>query len=128
MRDLEFPADVLLDLRIAIDWSKLPETVLDGRVGIYGCRALGAPEEVNRLAEQFEHYVELDVDQWLGFTVGPDNREDTYVAPELGVSLQNILPCSCDLNARYTHRENDSNDVAADYEADQVALSLVARF
>jgi hypothetical protein len=61
-------------------------------------------------------------------TVGPNNREDTYVAPELGVSLQNILPCSCDLSARYTHRENDSNDAAADYEADQVALSLVARF
>jgi len=61
-------------------------------------------------------------------TVGPDNRSDTYVAPNASVTLQNLLPCACDVRARYQHRVNDSNDAASDYEADQVSLALIARF
>lgn len=61
-------------------------------------------------------------------TVGPDTRSDTYVAPHASIIVQNVLPCSCDVRARYQYRNNDSNDFAANYEADQVSLSLIARF
>ncbi len=61
-------------------------------------------------------------------TVGPDTRSDTYVAPNASVVLTNVLPCACDVRARYQHRDNDSNDSAAEYEAEQVSLSLIARF
>jgi hypothetical protein len=58
---------------------------------------------------------------------GSDTRSDTYLAPNASVTLTNVLPCSCDLRARYQHRENDSNDPSAEYEADQVQLSFIAR-
>ncbi|MBC7768289.1 MAG: hypothetical protein H7124_05840 [Phycisphaerales bacterium] len=61
-------------------------------------------------------------------SVGSDTRSDTYVAPNASVTLQNMLPCACDVRARYQHRINDSNDSAAEYEADQVSLSLISRF
>jgi hypothetical protein len=61
-------------------------------------------------------------------TVGPDTRSDTYLAPTASVTLTNVLPCSCDVRARYQHRDNDSNDPTAEYEAEQVSLSLIARF
>jgi hypothetical protein len=38
------------------------------------------------------------------------------------------LACSCDIRARYQHRENDSNDPNSEYEAEQVSLALIARF
>ncbi len=61
-------------------------------------------------------------------TIGPSTRSDTYFAPSASVTLTNVLPCACDVRARYQHRDNDSNDAAAEYEADQVSLSLIARF
>ena len=63
------------DLRVAIDWANVEATVLSGRVGIWGCKVKKAPEEIDRIAEQFEHYVEVERDQWLGFTVGPENLD-----------------------------------------------------
>jgi hypothetical protein len=59
---------------------------------------------------------------------GTETREDTYVAPNASVTLTNVLPCECDVRARYQHRDNDSNDPFSEYEADQVQLSLIARF
>jgi hypothetical protein len=32
------------------------------------------------------------------------------------------------VRVRYQHRDNDSNDPASDYDADQVQASLIARF
>jgi len=78
------------DLRVAIDWSDLPATVLDGRVGLFGCTPKEAPEEVTRLAEPFEHYVEVELDQWMTFLVGPENPDFvpiTDVSPYLIKSL-----------------------------------------
>ena len=60
-------------------------------------------------------------------TVGSDTRSDTYVAPNASLTLQSVLPCACDIRARYEHRSNDSNDADADYDADQVSISLIAR-
>jgi hypothetical protein len=59
---------------------------------------------------------------------GSDTRSDTYVAPSASVTLTDMLPCACDIRARYEHRDNDSNDPFSEYDADQVALSLIARF
>jgi hypothetical protein len=59
---------------------------------------------------------------------GSDTRNDTYVAPNASVTFANILPCACDVRVRYQHRDNDSNDPASDYDADQVQASLIARF
>ena len=56
------------------------------------------------------------------------NRSDVYFAPSASVTFQNILPCTCDLKARYQHRNNDSDDSFATYDADQWSLSLIARF
>jgi hypothetical protein len=61
-------------------------------------------------------------------TVGPDTRSDTYIAPNATLTLTNVLSCSCDVRVRYQHRDNDSNDVLSEYEADQVSLSLIGRF
>lgn len=56
------------------------------------------------------------------------SRSDSYVSPQASVTLQNALPCECDLRLQYRYRDNDSNDFFADYSADQVSLSLLARF
>jgi hypothetical protein len=90
------------DLRVAIDWSNIDATVLDGRVGIFGCRPKQAPEEVMRLTEQFEHYVEVERDQWLAFIVGPENPDFipvTDVSPYLIKSLM-----TTEDSAFYRHR------------------------
>ena len=90
------------DLRVAIDWSDYEATVLDGRVGIFGCRPKKAPEEVTRLTEPFEHYVEVERDQWMAFMVGPENPDFvpvTDVSPYLIKSLM-----TTEDSAFYRHR------------------------
>ncbi len=57
-----------------------------------------------------------------------NSRGDTYVAPQASVTLQRLLPCDCDLRLQYRYRRNDSNDFSADYDANQVSLSLTTRF
>jgi hypothetical protein len=59
---------------------------------------------------------------------GSDTRNDTYLAPNASLTLTNALPCACDVRVRYQHRDNDSNDAFAEYDAEQVSLSLVSRF
>lgn len=56
------------------------------------------------------------------------SRDDTYISPQASVTFGGMLPCSCDVRLQYRYRDNDSNDVQADYDADQVSLSLLARF
>lgn len=55
-------------------------------------------------------------------------RHDTYFAPQTTVTFQNLLPCSCALQLTYRYRVNDSNDPVAEFDANQVSLSLVSRF
>jgi len=57
-----------------------------------------------------------------------ETRRDTYIAPTASLTLTNALPCSCDVRARYQHRDNDSNDSTVEYDAEQIQLSLIARF
>lgn len=55
-------------------------------------------------------------------------REDTFIAPEVAMSVQNFMPCECGVKVSYRHRDNDSNDPSADFDAQQVSLSLLRRF
>lgn len=57
-----------------------------------------------------------------------NDREDTYVSPQVSVTLQRALPCDCDVRLQYRYRDNDSNDFIDDYHADQVSLQLTTRF
>lgn len=61
-------------------------------------------------------------------TFGGDDRRDTYVAPEVGVTVRDILPCECAVRVAYKYRDNDSNDFVSDFDAEQVSLSLQTRF
>lgn len=56
------------------------------------------------------------------------SREDFYVAPQASVTFQNVLDCDCDIRLQYRYRDNDTNDYSADYNAEQVSVSLLARF
>lgn len=56
------------------------------------------------------------------------SREDLYIAPQASITVQGMLPCSCDVRLQYRHRDNDTNDFLSEYEADQVSLALLTRF
>ncbi|HUH05503.1 MAG TPA: transglycosylase domain-containing protein [Kofleriaceae bacterium] len=65
------------DLAVEIDFADLPATRLDGGVGIRGCKVKEMPEASNakRLQETFTHYVEVEIDKWMMFDIGPENPE-----------------------------------------------------
>jgi Transglycosylase/Domain of Unknown Function (DUF748) len=64
------------DLQLAIDFAHLDDVVLDGSVGIKNCKVKEQPEaSPKRLLESFEHFVEVDKDQWISFIVGPENPD-----------------------------------------------------
>lgn len=63
------------DLAVAIDLADLEATKLDGSVALRKCRILETPEEMERLKESFEHFVEVERDQWVGFMIGPENPD-----------------------------------------------------
>lgn len=65
------------DVELAIDWADLDDTVLDGSVGIRGCKVVRAPEELaaERVKKPFEHWVEVEGGKWVSFEIGPDNPD-----------------------------------------------------
>jgi hypothetical protein len=67
-------------IHVGIDWANLEATTLvdDSSVRIRDCKVKDRPDDSPlRLRDQFEHFVELDQDEWISFVVGPDN--DDYV-------------------------------------------------
>jgi hypothetical protein len=56
------------------------------------------------------------------------SREDSYISPQASITVDGLLPCNCGVRLQYRYRDNDSNNFTADYNADQVSLSLTARF
>lgn len=60
--------------------------------------------------------------------VNGQTRRDFYVAPQVTVSFQNVLPCQCSMNLTWRWRMNDSNDPTADYDAQQVSAGFAVRF
>ncbi len=69
--DLGATGTFTTDVHLAIDWSDLDATRLDGSVGLRGCRIGHVPSALARLDGPFEHYVEVAPDHWLAFTIGP---------------------------------------------------------
>ena len=64
------------DLGVDIDWNDLNATKLGGHVNYKRCRVVAEPEQSpKRLEEEFEHYVEVEEDQWLSFIVGTSNPD-----------------------------------------------------
>jgi hypothetical protein len=65
------------DVTFAADWANLDELVLDGSVGIYGCKVVEAPDELEpeRLMGELEHVVELEEGEFASFVVGPSNPD-----------------------------------------------------
>lgn len=65
------------DLAVDIDFADLQATKLDGGVGIRGCKVkeMAEASDAARLKETFTHYVELEVDKWLMFDIGPENPD-----------------------------------------------------
>jgi hypothetical protein len=64
------------DIQMAIDWTDLDATVLDGHVGINKCKVVDEPgDSPKRLKEEFEHYVEVEKGEWASFVVGPSNPD-----------------------------------------------------
>ncbi len=90
------------DLRVAVDLGDLEATLLDGSVAIRNCRILETPVEMKRLLASFEHYVELERDQWLAFVVGPENPDFVPLA-EVSPHLLNSFMTTED-SAFYQHK------------------------
>ncbi|MBI4508882.1 MAG: transglycosylase domain-containing protein [Deltaproteobacteria bacterium] len=65
------------DVRVDVDWQDLDALGLEGSVGLSSCKIKEAPEDASAevLSGEFEHHVELEQDQWLGFVVGPSNPD-----------------------------------------------------
>lgn len=57
-----------------------------------------------------------------------EERNDTYVAPEVSMLVQNFAPCECGIEFAYRYRDNDSNEVSAEFEGNEFEISWVQRF
>jgi Transglycosylase len=76
MRGYQLKGTFSTDLQLAVDFANLDDTVLDGSVGIRNCKVTRQPTaSPSRLLEPFEHYVEVEQDQWISFEVGPENPD-----------------------------------------------------
>jgi hypothetical protein len=76
MKGYKVKGTFMTDVRLEIDWLALDNTVLGGSVGINKCKVLEEPEDSpKRLLEPFEHFVELEKDEWMSFVVGPENPD-----------------------------------------------------
>ena len=91
------------DVEVAVDWADLEATVLDGQVGIRGCKVAKAPEEMDarRLLEDFDHEVEMAPDVWETIRISPDNLSFTPLS-SVSVHLLNSFMTTED-SAFYRH-------------------------
>jgi hypothetical protein len=94
------------ELHVAIDWANLDATRFtddkEEHVGIRNCKVKKAPADVGRrLAEPFEHAVEVDKDDWVSFVVGPENP-DFVPLDQISPHLRNSIMSTED-SAFYFH-------------------------
>jgi Transglycosylase len=76
MRGYRLKGTFATDLTVKVDFADLDETILDGSVGIRACKVTHQPTaSPKRLLEPFEHYVEVERDQWISFPVGSENPD-----------------------------------------------------
>ena len=79
LRDFRLRGKFSMDLRTRIDFARLGELTLKGKVGINRCKVVRTPlwADAKRLNEQFEHQVEVTPGKHLAFIVGPDGMTFT---------------------------------------------------
>jgi hypothetical protein len=91
------------DLQLGIDWANLAATILDGSVGIRGCKVVAEPGDgPGRLRHEFEHFVEVERGNWISFMVGPSNPDFVSLS-EVSPYLVRSLMTTED-SAFYQHR------------------------
>jgi hypothetical protein len=75
LQGFELKGKFSAELHTEIDYRELNKVKLGGKVRIYRCKVVKAPEAVSaeRLAAAFEHQVEPIPQQHLVFAIGPDN-------------------------------------------------------
>ncbi len=92
------------DIRLAIDWADLDQTILDGSVGIYACKVEKAPEKMSteRLERSFQHHAEVYPGHWITFVVGPANPDYVPIF-QISPHIMNSLMSTED-SGFYRHR------------------------
>lgn len=65
------------NLHVDVDMARLDDTVLEGSVGIRGCKVKKAPKPMNvkRLKKEFVHYAEVQNGKWIPIVVGESNPD-----------------------------------------------------
>jgi membrane peptidoglycan carboxypeptidase len=91
------------DIKLEIDWTNLDATVFSGRVPIDRCKVVDEPEDSpKRLEKEFEHFVEVEKDEWISFIVGPENP-DFVTIDQISPNLIKSITTTED-GAFYRHR------------------------
>ena len=92
------------DIELAIDKADLQKTVLDGKVGINGCKVLTAPEALSmeRFKRSFSHDAEIRPGVWRTFAVGPSNPDFVSI-DKINPNIINSLMTTED-SGFYRHR------------------------
>jgi hypothetical protein len=93
-----------VDVFARIDWNDLEALEIGGDVGIWGCRVLEAPPEMDarRLLGPFDHHVEIEPGHDLDFEIGPQNPDWAPFA-QISPHIVNSLMTTED-NGFFKHR------------------------
>jgi hypothetical protein len=103
MADYKLRGKFNADIELVLDGEDLTRSDIGGPVGIDGCKVLEEPPDgPKRLLEEFEHFVEVEEDEWMSFDVGPSNP-DFVPLKDVSPHLLNSLMSTED-SAFYTHR------------------------
>jgi len=80
------------DVHLAVDWADLEATKLGGHVALKKCKVVKEPEDSpKRLLEEFEHFVEVEKDQWVSFIIGPSNPDYVPIADISPYLIKSIM-------------------------------------
>ncbi len=92
------------DVTVAADWADLEELELTGSIGIFKCKVLepAEPMDATRLLDEFEHWVEVEENNWISFVIGPTNP-DFVPLIDVSPNLINSLMTTED-NGFYKHK------------------------
>ncbi|MCW5804561.1 MAG: transglycosylase domain-containing protein [Deltaproteobacteria bacterium] len=91
------------NIRLGIDFANLDALVLDGRVGINGCKVVQQPKDgPKRLKDEFKHHVEVETGRWISFDVGPSNEQFVPFADISPYLVKSVMSTE-DSNFYYHH-------------------------
>ncbi len=93
LRGFTLKGNFAADVKLEIDWAHLDDLVLDGSVGIFGCKVLKSPDDMKqeRLEGEFEHVVEVEENNFISFRVGPSNPDFVPIADVSPYVLKSLM-------------------------------------